>query len=385
MKRFRLDWKNPRKRVRYIMWAGAGVMGLAAFVIAMVMGTSNRWFCSEVCHVVMDDAIIAYENSPHANISCMACHTTVQANPVPFLLHKAEFGIDGLYKVATKTYHLPPNPESEVAVETPMEQCTQCHSGLKSINPSEGMKIDHKIHTDAGVTCTTCHNRVAHQEKHELVLAGNTKHDDFMDMEACFRCHSQEAGHEAPGRCEACHTPDFELEPASHAEPAFYTPYGDSHGHADLAREDKARLAEVAAEKSEAEGAEEAEKAHGGEQAHEELPGMDEVAYCGQCHAQRFCDDCHGMEIPHPASFKEDHSASGKNPAACGKCHADSKKEASSKDFCSDCHHKTGDAGKEWFPQHPAQAKKGTDGCLGCHTSMYCETCHVSGKPKVAF
>lgn len=384
MKRFKLDWRDPSKRVRYILWTGAGVMGLAAFVIGMVMFTSNRWFCSEVCHVVMDDAIIAYENSPHANISCMACHTTVEASPVPFLLHKAEFGIDGVYKIATKSYHLPPNPESEVAVETPMKQCTQCHSGLKSINPSAGMRIDHAVHKEAGVACTTCHNRVAHQEKHELVLAGNTKHEDFMEMEACFRCHSQEAGHEAPGECAACHTPDFELEPASHAQTAFYTPYGDSHGHADLAKEDEARLAEVEAEKQ-AGAAEKAEKAHGGESEHEELPRMSEVSYCGQCHARKFCDDCHGTEIPHPASFKEDHSGAIKDPASCGKCHASSKKEAAGTEFCSDCHHKSGDTSRPWFPQHPAQATKDAGPCLKCHTPLYCETCHVSGKPKVAY
>lgn len=383
MGRFKIDWKNPNKRPRYIMWAGAGLMGLAAFVIAAVMATSNRWFCSDVCHLVMDDAIIAYETSPHANISCMACHTKVKANPVPFLLHKAEFGIDGVYKVATGTYHLPPNPESEVAFETPMEQCTQCHAGYKSINASAGMKIDHKAHKEAGVACTICHNRVAHQEKQELTLAGNTKHEDFMEMEGCFRCHSQETGAEAPGRCDACHTEEFELEPETHAQPAFYKPFGDSSGHAELAKQDQERLAEVASEKGDE--AEKAESAHGEESEHKDIPGMQEVSYCGQCHTRTFCDDCHGMEIPHPESFKEDHSASGKNPAACGKCHAGSKKEAASTDFCSDCHHKDGNTKKPWFPQHPAQAKKSTDGCFECHTSMYCETCHVSGKPKVAY
>jgi hypothetical protein len=377
-------WKDPRKRPRYILWTGALIMGLAAFVIAAVGVTSSYWFCANVCHMVMDDSIIAYNHSPHANISCIACHTGVNGDPYHFLLHKAEFGIDGGYKVLTNTFHLPPNPESEVALETPAEQCVQCHAGYKKINPSPGMKIDHDAHKEAGVTCTSCHNRVAHQETSELTLAGNTKHADFMEMEGCFRCHSQEAEAEAPGRCSACHTEDFQLVPDTHATPAFYTPFGDSSGHAKLARDDQKRLAEVAAE-TEGASEEEAAKAHGAEEGHE-LPSIHEVSYCGQCHAESFCDACHGLDIPHPADFTKDHSADAtKSPATCGKCHADSELASGEKEFCSDCHHKIGDTGKPWFPQHPAFANKDAYACLKCHTTMYCETCHVSGKPKVAF
>jgi len=360
-------------------------MGLAAFVVLVVGVTSTNWFCVSVCHQVMDDAVLAYNTSPHANVGCVTCHAKVNSDPYHFLLHKAEFGIDGGYKVLTKTFHLPPNPESEVALETEETQCVQCHAGYKKINPSPGMKIDHDAHKEAGVNCTTCHNRVAHRETGELTLAGNSKHADFGQMEGCFRCHSQEAPAEAPGKCSACHTEDFELVPQTHATPAFYTPYGDSTGHAKLATEDRQRLAEVAAEKEgEAEG-ETAAKAHGAEPGHE-LPSIEQVSYCGQCHAQSFCDSCHGMEIPHPAAFRKDHSAAANmKPESCGKCHADSKTASANQEFCSDCHHKVGDTAKPWFPQHPALATKDAKGCLQCHTSMYCETCHVSGKPKVAF
>jgi len=377
-------WKDPRKRPRYIIWSGVAVLGLAAFAITAIGVTSSYWFCANVCHMVMDDAIIAYNESPHANISCLACHTQVSADPYHFLLHKVEFGIDGGYKVLSDTYTLPPNAESEVALETPEKQCVQCHAGYKKINPSPGMKIDHDAHKAAGITCTTCHNRVAHQETGELTLAGNSKHADFSQMEGCFRCHSQEAGGEAPGTCSACHTEEFELVPESHAAAGFYTPFGDSSGHAKLAREDKQRLAEVAAEEQAASAVTPA-AAHA-EEGGGELPSIHGVSYCGQCHAQAFCDGCHGLQIPHQASFTKDHSAAATQaPASCGKCHADSKRASQGTEFCSDCHHQAGDAGKPWFPQHPALANKDAKACLKCHTSMYCETCHVSGKPKVAF
>lgn len=383
MKRLSLaGWKDPVRRPRYIIWTGVGLFGIAAVLILAVSITSSHWFCTEVCHSVMDDAVAAYDHSAHANINCVACHAKVAANPVPFLIHKAEFGIDGVYKVATGTQPIPPNPESEVALETPMTQCTQCHAGFKEINPSAGMKIDHEAHKAEGIACTICHNRVAHKETGELILASSKKHVDFMQMEGCFRCHSQEPGAKAPGTCSACHTEDFNLVPSSHADPAFYTPYGDSTGHAEMAREDQARLAEVEAEEAAASTAEEPSA----EKAEDELKPIEEVSYCGQCHAQKFCDDCHGTEIPHPAKFKEDHkNAALKHPEECGRCHANSKKEAATTEFCSDCHHKVGNTAKDWFPQHPTYAKKDVKACLKCHTTMYCETCHVSGQPKVPY
>lgn len=379
-------WKNPKTRPRYIIWTGVAVFAAAGILVGAVMATSSYWFCANVCHVVMDDAIAAYNTSPHANVTCIHCHSKIGLDPVSFLLHKAEFGIDGVYKVATNTYHTPPNPESEVAIETVREQCTQCHAGYKSINPSPGMKIDHDAHKEAGVTCTVCHNRVAHRETHPLKLKDSVKHADFMQMEGCFRCHSQEREARAPGRCEACHTKDFELVPASHVEKAFYTPFGDSTGHAELARNNLARLAEVESETAAAETTgSEAQRAHGEEEGHE-IPSIETVSYCGQCHPTSFCDGCHGTQIPHPEKFKKDHAQQAfKNPESCGKCHAASKAAAKSGEFCSDCHHKVGDESKPWFGQHFVYARKDAKACLKCHTTMYCETCHVSGKPKVPF
>lgn len=384
MKRLSLaGFRDPVRRPRYIIWTGIAVM-LVVFMIPLALtAASTYWFCSDVCHMVMDDAVAAYNHSAHAHISCLACHTHVGSDPLHFVIAKAEFGIDGVYKVATGTYPRPANAESKVAMETPRDQCTQCHAGYKKINPSPGMRIDHDAHKKAGVSCTVCHNRVAHQERPTLILAGNKRHVDFMTMEGCFRCHSQETNAEAPGTCAACHTPEFKLVPESHASKAFYTPYGDSTGHADLAREDLKRLDEAEAARTKGEPA---ENAHANEEGHLDIPSVETVSYCGQCHPQKFCNDCHGMEIPHPKAFGEDHAKQAtSNSDACGKCHASSKADAAGGDFCSDCHHKVGDTTKAWFPQHPKYAGKNAEACMECHTTMYCETCHVSGKPKVAF
>ena len=152
----------------------------------------------------------------------MACHMPVNANPVIFLIHKAE-ALGELAQTVTNSYELPLNAESEVALTMTEDKCTQCHSpATRKFTPSEGIKIDHKVHAEKAVTCTLCHNRTAHVEDFPLTLKNpetgepNTKHADFMMMTACFRCHGQEEKAPAPGTCAACHPAG--LRPAS-AEP----------------------------------------------------------------------------------------------------------------------------------------------------------------------
>jgi hypothetical protein len=109
-------FKDPVRRPRYIIWTGVVVLAMAAFVVIALGVTSTYWFCSEVCHKVQDDTIIAFDRSPHSKISCMACHMPVNADPVTFLLHKAE-ALGELYLTATNKFHLPLNPTSHLALE----------------------------------------------------------------------------------------------------------------------------------------------------------------------------------------------------------------------------------------------------------------------------
>ncbi len=83
-------FKDPASRPRFIIWTLVAVLIIAGVMIPVLGITSTRWFCAEGCHKVQDDTITAYEHSAHAEISCMACHMPVAANPVIFLIHKAE-------------------------------------------------------------------------------------------------------------------------------------------------------------------------------------------------------------------------------------------------------------------------------------------------------
>ncbi len=388
-------FKDPNRRPRYIVWAVVAVMMIVAVMIPVLGVTSTYWFCSEGCHKVQDDTITAYQHSPHNQISCMACHMPVNANPVVFLLHKAE-ALGELYLTVTNKFELPLNAESELALTMKSSQCTQCHDEEKrTVTPSPGLKIDHTVHAEKGVDCTLCHNRTAHVEDFELTLRDpatgepNHPHEDFMEMTACFRCHSQDAVGETPtGACEACHTPDFELKPPSHLMPGFYP---EIHGKLGAAEE--SRTLEATSESwlngpsteasAEAESAEEGGEGEGGDETlGETLPSVASINECSTCHKKKFCIDCHGgVPMPHPADFKGKHGKLGKAvPESCAKCHGEGGKG------CDSCHHGTEidypyNAKKPWIDQHyVAVGQVGAAGCLeSCHNPTFCSNCHVNG------
>lgn len=56
--------------------------------------------------------------------------------------------------------------------------------------------FSHKIHTEAGAKCETCHGPVAQRD----VLTKEVKHN----MGTCMDCHKQ---NKAPNECTACHDP----------------------------------------------------------------------------------------------------------------------------------------------------------------------------------
>lgn len=378
-------YTDPVRRPRYIAWTAAGVIGLAAFVIAALGVTSTYWFCANGCHKVQDDTIIAYDRSPHSEISCMACHMPVNADPVTFLLHKAE-ALGELYLTATNKFHLPLNKGSHLALDGKhmgSKQCNQCHwLENRNVTPSKGIIIDHAVHEEAEIHCTVCHNRTAHVEDFELTLTDpntgepNQPHEDFMLMAACYRCHTTSgesvSGIVAPGECEACHTPGFDLKPANHDEPGFYEAFGESGGHAELANED------YAAYTAAREGLDEPHTDAPMEEQLLHLPPVAAVGYCQTCHNEReFCDGCHGVQMPHPEGFEEDHGEDGKTrPEVCENCHASQP----GADFCNDCHHGEIDPARTWIQQHMDPVREsGAQACFDCHAPTYCAECHVRG------
>jgi hypothetical protein len=413
-------FKDPVRRPRYLIWTGAVLLGLAAFIVVAFCATSTFWFCSSLCHSVQDDAINTYTMGSHSNVQCLSCHEPVNADPLTFTYYKAKAGITGAYQLYTKTNETPLNAESKLALNEKhmgSEQCTQCHSENRDITPSKGILIDHKVHEENEIHCTVCHNRVAHPEKdYEMVNKNprtgevSPKHADFMSMTACFRCHTltNEAppkGKKAPGTCSSCHPADFKLKPSNHDAKDFYPA-----GHAKLAtaRVDKAtgrptfepmseeESATLAEEKAEDTGeaapdSDDEASNYGGSSPSQhifEISYVESINYCSTCHViDKFCADCHGMEMPHPEEFKtKTHPELVKTKLdKCDLCHQVKKTGYL---FCNNCHH--GSASKwtydpkvKWTTQHAkAVTTNGVAGCLGtCHEQKFCVDCHTKLKP----
>lgn len=411
-------FKDPVRRPRYLIWTGVVVLMMAAVVIVALGVTSTYWFCANGCHKVQDDTITAYNNSSHSKISCMACHMPVNADPITFVLHKAE-ALGELYLTATNKFEIPLNGTSHVAMNFDPHNCTQCHSENRVITPGPGIIIDHAIHEENEVTCTMCHNRVAHNEDDiEFVNIDpatdelNAGHDNFMSMTACFRCHGLTSDADAPGACAKCHPAGFELKPASHLAGDFYP-----GGHAEMAIEAAEAVEKAASEGHGEEGAEEGNEETGTPEESEEgtegetsmlgidkafasggasdnpwveaVPAVGAVNYCSTCHVMdQFCTNCHGMEMPHPTEFKEEtHPAvAAEKMDKCDLCHQVVETNFA---FCNECHHgaKSGDWAYdpkvEWQTQHAkAVTANGVEVCLeACHETKFCSDCHTKLKP----
>ena len=390
-------FKDPVRRPRYIIWAVVAVMVIIAVMIPVLGVTSTRWFCSQSCHKVQDDTITAYQHSSHSNISCMACHMPVNANPVIFLIHKAE-ALGELYMTVTNNFELPLNGESEVALTMKSTQCTQCHNlATRPVSPSAGLKIDHDKHIAKNIPCTICHNRIAHREDFALKNKDpkthlNSKHEDFMSMDGCFRCHDQDATSKAPGACIDCHPVGFQLKPPSHLEAGFFP-----KGHAELAKSAEETVAEAMKEANISTITvdtkwEWATNTDPKETLGQKLIPIKAVFYCATCHQVQFCDNCHGTRMPHSDEFKapKDINDPAGHPALsktitkkCLMCHGDNNQNH----FCDDCHHGkqvgyTFDPKQPWVNQHPkAVAKSGVKVCTAaCHTQSFCVNCHTGRK-----
>ena len=378
-------FKNPKTRPRFIIWTGSAVFFLAGFVLFALMVTSTNWFCAEVCHGVQVDSVAAWEMSTHANVPCVTCHMPVNADPITHVIKKAG-SLLKLYKTAAGQYQQPLNADQSVALnDFPDELCTQCHTDNRNFTPSPGIIIDHAVHTENEVRCAHCHNRVGHIQD-DIVLAAEDPNtgeigwrlDDWMEKPGCFRCHGQEEDAAATGECAACHTPDFELLPADHTVDNFV-----SEVHADMAMEEYARVeaARVRAEELKPEVAPGVEAYTPAEPDHPwtDIPPANQINYCYTCHAQSFCSDCHGMEMPHPAGFEVDHGDVGRDePESCTLCHAVAGDTAEQQLFCNACHHPAGNPALPWVPQHVAAVRDGgAQPCFECHSSTFCAECHV--------
>ncbi len=202
--------------------------------------------------------------------------------------------------------------ENPILTEVGNDSCNRCHEGVKDKSLiSHTIKVSHKEFLEKGAKCIDCHNTVAHGK---TIL-----HRKYPHMDYCVTCHNDK---EATSKCELCHVEDIGKRPREVMD------YPKVH--------------------------------------------LEQIISCDGCHDTKTCNECHGIEMPHPPDFASpwQHAklAVFERQRVCSKCH--------SLDFCNQCH---------LFPGHQYEFKSthGNAGwddhnCLGCHrTENFCALCHT--------
>ena len=327
------DMNTRSNKVVRIVAIVLGVMvAFVAVGLLLTRVTASPRVCGS-CHE-MQPALASWRESGHTQIGCPSCHE----KPRPWYQFPQTLAVRAA--MLTRDVRLHASPQSTRAVRASYDAtptisdatCLQCHGTSRKISMRFGTLIDHSEHAKRNGSCVSCHLWTAHPKP-------NSERPMIL-MEQCFTCHGRTASAKAPGTCDVCHPKSFNLRPASHRPESKWL-----KGHGKVAR------------------------ANG--------------QPCEMCHEKSFCQDCHGLAMPHPANWAKgyppDHSKAAKtNRQVCVRCHPDKP------NFCTMCHHKQWDPAKgPWRSEHPATVSEtGAAFCLDCHNPVYCSTCHLTGTPE---
>jgi c(7)-type cytochrome triheme protein len=238
--------------------------------------------------------------------------------------------------------------------------------------PRPFIKMNHKVHVDKGIKCSTCHGDLS-----KVQVA--TRENALPVMDTCLECHN---GVNAPKECRTCHLtkPDGRIQtdlPTGTLKPQGRY-FGDTHDDNYL-------------------------------QTHA-ISAKGDDAHCANCHARKFCLDCHnGVAKPfkiHPNNWSLLHPlAARRNTPNCSSCHR-------SQNFCIQCHKRmkvvhtteypSAKQGQAWNKtklggfhppgwvgtvqndssrgpnHHSFHAQRNIRACASCHTEKSCTSCHGS-------
>ncbi|MBU0942958.1 MAG: NapC/NirT family cytochrome c [Proteobacteria bacterium] len=79
----KIDLADKHHRKGIVLFIVLSVINITVLILVAYEGyhfTDSSYFCGVVCHQVMDPEYTAYQRSPHAKVSCVACHIGPGAN-----------------------------------------------------------------------------------------------------------------------------------------------------------------------------------------------------------------------------------------------------------------------------------------------------------------
>lgn len=324
---------EPGSATRSRRWILGVRIAIAVGLVVLVLvgidyATSAPALCSS-CHSTASRAA-SWEKSSHSEVACVSCHqppTAWYALPQRLVARARLLGRDTWWQLTDGSAE--PKDEGAHGVgSVSSENCLQCHDPNRKATSGFRILIDHAEHAKRNKTCLSCHAKTAHPD----AIRGKA----LSLMDQCFACHGTAEQPKASADCRVCHPRDYKLLPVSH-KPATWK----LGGHGKIATIDRGQ--------------------------------------CGLCHEARFCTNCHGVAMPHPAGWAKGQPAghaavAEQNRQVCARCHKEKP------DLCSMCHHRGWEPKKgPWITQHPLMVEqRGAAFCMQCHVATFCTECHIS-------
>jgi hypothetical protein len=288
----------------------AVLLGLLLVALALLVVDSTLGLhprACTLCHQALSEGL---GETSHSEVGCLSCHLEAGLWSLPGF--KAE---QWTRMYPTQLTGRTPSPARGVS----RDACARCHETLEPLTERNGLIIAHESCAPSPSQCSSCHGAQSHGTA--LRWGGQPVMDD------CVDCHIAKL---APQECDTCHEGRVQTDRLRRGA------WRVTHGP-------------------------------GWESTHP----MGDYDACATCHTESSCMRCHGVPVPHPASFGSTHGQYAKAPkSTCYTCHE-------MQSFCNDCHGIEMPHPHNFLENHKKAADSREDPlCLSCHETKACTRCH---------
>lgn len=303
--------------------------------VALLLAISASYLGrSDTCMLCHEPAGVSHRAASHASVACVGCHR--EPGITGFIVGQADMA-RRIAATAAAGWR-PPEPGQGSATLASRSCLLRCHGEVRSGTSSDGVIVVR--HADLlDRPCAECHNTVGHGDQVRLATRP--------DMRICLSCHD---GRQVSAQCATCHVGDvaYAARRATPRTPAI----------------------KVAAPTG---------------------------TNCRGCHETDTCNECHGVEMPHPPDWMPGHARPAfEQPNVCWRCHAGPEYHDTGPHpyaMCNQCHRFPGPHGSsaDWRRRHGAAAAKAPDiigrtRCGLCHTNpRFCDLCHEGRQERVDY